>query len=75
MFTPRLRRQASQQGNTSDILLIKCREYFSDMDLDGDGRLCRKEFLKMIEVIGMELDVSELRKAYDTADQDKDGDD
>ena len=66
--------QPTQERRKSmDAALTKCREYFRNMDVDGDGKLSRPEFLRMIESVGMELDVTQLERAYFAADVNGDG--
>lgn len=57
----------------SDALLREYREYFLDFDDDGDGKLSKIEFMKMVENTGVELDFQEMKKAYNAADSDGDG--
>ena len=69
----RSRSDCSRTTTRSDLVLSRCREYFTEMDLNNDGTLCSKEFLNMINIIGMELDVTVLRRAFYAADQNHDG--
>lgn len=56
-----------------DSALLMCRDYFRNMDLNDDGRLCSNEYLKMIEYVGVNLDTTQLKRAYEKADKNKDG--
>ena len=63
----------SMKRHDKDKVIRKCREYFKQMDTNGDGQIDAHEFAQMMEYIGMDLDKSELQRAYDKADQDGNG--
>ena len=41
-------------------VIKKCREYFKGVDTNGDGKINRMEFAKMIDELGMNLDKKEM---------------
>ena len=51
----------------------KFRDYFRDMDVNGDGKLSKEEFFKMSQKIGLNLDTEQLKKVYEKADETRDG--
>ena len=66
---------AEKQKRESDLdkILMECRNYFRDLDTDGNGRLDRKEFSHMLNQIGVKMDENYMRKAFGQVDKDSDG--
>ena len=57
----------------TDKVLTECRNYFRDMDTDGNGKLDAKEFSHMLGQIGIKMDVGYMRRAFGHVDKDADG--
>merc|ERR1739844_133151 len=53
--------------------LKQCWDYFRTIDLNNDGMLDSEEFHAMLTNIGIDLDVDELKKAWNRLDKDENG--
>lgn len=64
---------STTKQHLNDAVLKKYRDYFRGFDKDGNGRLDRAEFMKMVENCGVDLDLEEMKRAYNKADSDNHG--
>ena len=62
-----------QLSSSEDAVLRKFREYFRELDVNGDNKLSKAEFTKMVASIGIDLEINDLRRAYERADTDGSG--
>ena len=62
-----------KRESKSDKILTQCRNYFRNLDTDGNGRLDKKEFNHMLNQIGIKIDENYIRKAFGHVDKDSDG--
>ena len=62
-----------KRDSDTDKILIQCRNYFRDLDTDGNGTLDKKEFALMLSQIGLKMDVNYMRKAFGHVDKDANG--
>jgi len=58
---------------SEEVVLRRFREYFRELDVNGDNMLSAEEFTRMVSMVGMDLDVDELKKAYERVDRDGSG--
>ena len=56
-----------------DHKIRECRQFFQDVDENGDGVLSPQEFTKMLENMGMNLEARDIQKAYARTDKNSDG--